>query len=172
MKNLDQKVKIGFLLVAILFMALFGIKKTRSFFTDKEVSTGNVLSVATDWGGSPTPEITVTPTPEGPTQTPTPILVLTATPTPEETKINICHNKGTGANPWQAMNIAQSAWPGHQGHGDFLYTGPVDTNNKPTNEGDSWCINNLPTPTQTPTLTQTPTPTTTLTPTPTSGITP
>lgn len=56
--------KFVFILILALFLAsLFGIRATKSFFTDTEVAGGNVLSIATDWGITPTPTIEPTPTP-------------------------------------------------------------------------------------------------------------
>lgn len=89
---LEMFKKILLLILAIIFL-LFFIKKTNSFFFDKEISTGNTISVGT-W----TQEDTITPTPN-----PT----LTITPTPSEVnpgnivinEINWAGNdQGGGAN--------------------------------------------------------------------------
>lgn len=150
---IDNKVKI-FITGLSLLTFFFTVKRTQSYFSDTEVSRDNVLSISLDYGApsqsptpSLTPEVTPTPTPEALPEIPTPTLTLT--PTPETAKINICHTTGSETNPWQALNIDQSDWPSHQGHGDFLYNGPVGANGKPTTEGEDWCKNNIPTPTPT-----------------------
>jgi len=66
--------------------AAFWVRTTKSFFSDTEKITGNVLSVATSWvSGTPTPELTPAPTPTTePTSAPSvpaPELTPTATPT-------------------------------------------------------------------------------------------
>jgi hypothetical protein len=59
-----------------------------------------------------------------------------------EAKINICHATNSNSNPWEAIEISESAWSTHEGHGDFLYTGPVGNNGNPAKEGDAWCADN------------------------------
>ncbi len=65
-------------------------------------------------------------------------------------KINICHLTASENNPWEAIRINESAWdggPDHEGHGDYLYNGPVNPQNQqPTKpDGDIWCGENDPT---------------------------
>lgn len=60
-------------------------------------------------------------------------------------KINICHATNSQNNPWDAIPINQSAWSTHEGHGDFLYAGPVKQNGQPNdaqNQDDAWCLQN------------------------------
>lgn len=58
-------------------------------------------------------------------------------------KTNICHKTSSTQNPWEAQRINTSAWATHQGHGDFLYAGPVNPQNQqPTS--DEWCEENAP----------------------------
>lgn len=63
-------------------------------------------------------------------------------------KINICHQTGSEQNPLEAIRINASAWdggPDHEGHGDFIYGGPVNNvNQQPTEDGDNWCAENRP----------------------------
>ena len=73
------------------------------------------------------------------------------TATPTESKVNICHFN-SGKNSYEGIEIPQSSWTTHQGHGDFLYNGPLDKNGKPENKdkaADIWCDNNIPQPTGT-----------------------
>lgn len=62
-------------------------------------------------------------------------------------KANVCHQTGSQNNPWNAIQVDTSAVPTHLGHGDFMYTGPLDQNGKPSthnNTGNNWCKNNTP----------------------------
>ena len=133
---MDKKVKILAILFFLSCVSFLALRFSRAYFSDTEKVLGNTIQVGI-WGTTITPAPTeiIAPTP---TETPTP------TPTPEDSKINICHK--SGPVNWGAIQIPQSAWPAHQGHGDFLYNGPVGADGKPTGDGDSWCANNLPPP--------------------------
>lgn len=62
-------------------------------------------------------------------------------------KVNVCHTTDSQENPWNAIEINESALQSHLDHGDFLYEGPVKDNGKPNNgdgQADQWCENNAP----------------------------
>ncbi len=65
-----------------------------------------------------------------------------------ENKVNICHATSSQSNPWEAIRVDSSAFDGqgqndHTLHGDFVYSGPVNSQNQqPTN--DDWCEDNKP----------------------------
>jgi len=62
-------------------------------------------------------------------------------------KMNICH-RDNGVPAWKAIQIAPSAWPAHQSHGDFIYSGNTDDGvpYNPNGEADAWCVANNPNP--------------------------
>lgn len=63
----------------------------------------------------------------------------------DATKMNICHKTASSTNPWEATRIDASSWTTHQGHGDFLYTGPTKPNGHPQQpDGDTWCEDHAP----------------------------
>jgi len=64
--------KLVLILIFALFLAsLFSIRVTKSFFSDTEKATSNILSVATEFSSTPTPSPTPIPTP---TPSPTPLI--------------------------------------------------------------------------------------------------
>jgi len=65
---------------------------------------------------------------------------------PKEEKVNICHATSSESNPWNAIQVNESAVQTHlDEHGDFYYEGAVDDKGKPVKEGgDEWCENNVP----------------------------
>lgn len=83
MKNFDQKIKIGGILMAAFFLTAVGFKKTQSYFLDRETSEGNVLSVATSYEEDPPPPAPTTAL--TPTLEPTPTSTESASPAPTET---------------------------------------------------------------------------------------
>ena len=64
----------------------------------------------------------------------------------KEDKVNICHQTSSETNPWEAIQVNESAVQSHlDEHGDFLYDGPTDDKGKPDKEeSDQWCGDNQP----------------------------
>ncbi len=86
--------KLVFILSFIIFLGGALISRTTSlFFTDMEKAEGNILSVATDWGITPTPTIEPTPTPT-PSYLANHVVI-------NEVYYDVAPNKGTEpANEW------------------------------------------------------------------------
>jgi hypothetical protein len=41
-------------------------------------------------------------------------------------KVDLCHATGSASNPFEVISVADSAFPAHQAHGDFVVPGSGD----------------------------------------------
>jgi len=77
-------------------------------------------------------------------------------------KTDLCHNTGSGSNPWVVQSVNANEVQSHIANGDFLYQGPYKSNGHPDNQDNAdgiWCQQHSGTPSPTATATPTPTPT-------------